>query len=103
MIDVVDALFALLSGALLGVFYFGGLWWTVRKLISTQYPSSLFLLSVLFRTSFVVVGFYLILGDNWLRLIVGLLGFMLVRILATRHIRQTEQFNTAERETNYEP
>lgn len=103
MIDIVDILIALLTGSLLGAFYFRGLWWTVQKLISTEYPSSIFLLSVLFRTSFVILGFYLILGDNWLRLIVGLVGFMLVRILATRHILQTEQFNTAERETNYEP
>jgi F1F0 ATPase subunit 2 len=103
VIDIVDILIALLTGSLLGAFYFGGLWWTVRKLISTEYPSSLFLLSVLFRTSFVVVGFYLILGDNWQRLIAGLLGFMLVRILATWHIRQTEQSKASDQETDYAP
>lgn len=103
MIDIVDILIALLTGSLLGAFYFGGLWWTVQKLISTEYPSSIFLLSVLFRTSFVILGFYLILGDNWLRLMTGLLGFMLVRILATRHIRQTEQSKASEQEADYAP
>lgn len=103
VIDFVAALIALLTGALLGVFYFGGLWWTVRKLISAQHPSSLFLLSVIFRTSIVMLGFYHILGDNWLRLIAGLLGFMFVRSLATRHIRKLEEYNTAKQEADYAP
>lgn len=85
MINILEGLLALLVGAMLGVFYFAGLWWTVRQLGSSQYVALLFVFSLLFRSSTVIVGFYLILGDNWLRLVAGLVGFMVARFLVTRY------------------
>jgi len=84
-------LVALLEGALLGVFFFAGLWWTVRKLESTKQVALLFLGSMLLRTSVVVLGFYFILGDNWQRLLAGLLGFIIARIIVTRLTRIANQ------------
>ena len=93
MINTLEGLLALLVGAMLGVFYFAGLWWTVRQLGSSQYVALLFVFSLLFRTSMVIVGFYLILGDNWLRLVAGLVGFMVVRFLATRYSKKSSDKN----------
>ncbi|HBF48893.1 MAG TPA: ATP synthase subunit I, partial [Shewanella frigidimarina] len=45
----VELALALLAGALLGVFFFAGLWWTVRQLKSTQHVALLFIASLLFR------------------------------------------------------
>lgn len=87
---LIDGLFAFLAGVILGVFYFAGLWWTVRQLSSSQYIALLFIASMLFRTGAVIVGFYFILGDNWLRLVVGLVGFMLVRVMAIRYLREKQ-------------
>ena len=87
---LIDSFLALLAGVILGVFYFAGLWWTVRQLGSSQYIALLFMVSMLFRTGTVIVGFYFILGDNWLRLVVGLVGFMLVRVMATRYLRENQ-------------
>lgn len=83
--------FALLEGAMLGVFFFAGLWWTVRKLESAKQVAVLFLGSMLLRTSVVLVGFYFILGDNWQRLLAGLLGFIIARIIVTRLTRISDQ------------
>lgn len=83
-------LVALLQGALLGVFFFAGLWWTVRKLESTKQVALLFLGSMLLRTCVVVLGFYFILGDNWQHLLAGLLGFVIARIIVTRLTRLTD-------------
>ncbi len=80
-----------LQGALLGVFFFAGLWWTVRKLESSKQVALLFLGSMLLRTSVVILGFYFILGDNWQRLLAGLLGFIIARIIVTRLTRIAEQ------------
>ncbi|MBA6327674.1 ATP synthase subunit I [Colwellia sp. MB02u-6] len=91
MIDNLEGLLALLVGVMLGVFYFAGLWWTVRKLGSSQYVVLLFVFSLLFRTSAVIAGFYLILGDNWLHLVAGLVGFMVVRFLATRYSEKSTE------------
>ncbi|MGB5396690.1 MAG: ATP synthase subunit I [Gammaproteobacteria bacterium] len=95
MSEVLTMLFALLpallEGALLGVFFFAGLWWTVRKIESSKYVALLFLGSMLLRTSVVILGFYFILGDNWQRLLAGLLGFVIARIIVTRLTRIAEQ------------
>jgi F1F0 ATPase subunit 2 len=78
---------ALVEGALLGAIFFMGLWWTVRKLDTTKHVAFWFLGSFLVRTSIVLLGFYFLLGDNWLRLLAGLLGFVIARIIVTRFIR----------------
>jgi F1F0 ATPase subunit 2 len=91
MSEFMSLVFALLVGALLGVFFFAGLWWTVRKLESSKQVALLFLGSMLLRTSAVIIGFYFILGDNWKRLLAGLLGFIIARIIVTRLTRIAEQ------------
>jgi F1F0 ATPase subunit 2 len=91
MNESMSLVFALLAGALLGVFFFAGLWWTVRKLESSKHVALLFLGSMILRTSVVMLGFYFILGDNWQRLLAGLLGFIIARIIVTRFTRIAEQ------------
>ena len=91
MNESMSLVFALLAGALLGVFFFAGLWWTVRKIESTKQVALLFLGSMLLRTSVVILGFYFILGDNWQRLVAGLLGFIIARIIVTRLTRVADQ------------
>ena len=39
------------AGALLGVFFFGGLWWTVQKGVASERPAFWFLGSLLVRTA----------------------------------------------------
>ncbi|MEZ5488752.1 MAG: ATP synthase subunit I [Gammaproteobacteria bacterium] len=102
-IDHVEIGLALLTGMLLGVAFFAGLWWTVRQLGSSRHVALLFLISMLFRTSLVIVGFYFILGDDWQRLLAGLVGFIVVRLFATRYIHKTEQSHTAKQKTSYAP
>lgn len=80
-------LIALLEGVLLGVFFFAGLWWTARKIESTKQVAVLFLGSMLLRTFVVIMGFYFLMGDNWQRLLAGLLGFIIARIIVTRLTR----------------
>ena len=38
------------AGALLGAFFFGGLWWTVQKGVTSEQPALWFLGSLLLRT-----------------------------------------------------
>ena len=95
MNEVLTMLFALLEGALLGVFFFTGLWWTVRKLESAKQVALLFLGSMLLRTSVVILGFYFIVGDNWQRLLAGLLGFIIARIIVIRLTRTADQSNNS--------
>jgi F1F0 ATPase subunit 2 len=78
---------ALVTGVFLGVVFFGGLWWTVRKGFSSEQPGQLFFVSLLLRTGLVLAGFYLIGRDHWERLLVCLLGFVIARFFVTWRTR----------------
>ena len=75
MNEILILTFALVSGALLGALFFGGLWWTIRLGLSSTRPSLWFFGSMLLRTGIVLSGFYYVLGDSWMRLLAGLFGF----------------------------
>ena len=78
---------ALLSGGLLGLFYFGGLWLTVQKLKPEKTPALLLVVSYILRLGLTLVGFYLVSGGQIARLLVSLAGFIIARQLLIRHIR----------------
>ncbi|MHB1592195.1 MAG: N-ATPase subunit AtpR [Sulfuricella sp.] len=82
---------ALVAGVLLGAFFFGGLWWTVRKAVSSKQPALWFLGSMLLRTCIVLLGFYFVSGGDWKRLLAGLLGFVIARLIVTRLSRVAQQ------------
>ncbi len=49
----------LIAGVLLGMFFFGGLWWTIRRGVSSKQPAALFFFSLLLRTGIALAGFTL--------------------------------------------
>jgi F1F0 ATPase subunit 2 len=71
-------------GVLLGALFFGSLWWTVRKSVSSQRPALWFFGSFLLRMSLVLVGFYWVAGGQWERLLACLVGFILARLIVMR-------------------
>lgn len=76
-----------LSGAGLGAIFYGGLWWTVCKGVSSGRPALWLVASLLLRMSIVLTGFYFVAGAHWHRLLACLLGFFVARLLVTRLIR----------------
>lgn len=69
------------AGLLLGAVFFGGLWWTVRKGVSSSRPALWFLSSALLRMSVVLAGFYFVGGGQWPRLLGCLIGFVVARFV----------------------
>jgi len=84
-------LMALVAGLLLGAMFFGGLWWTVQKGVSSKRPALWFVGSLLVRTSIAPAGFYFIARGHWQRLIVCLIGFVVARLIVTRLTQSTEK------------
>lgn len=72
---------AWLAGGGLGAIFFGGLWWTVRKGVSSSNPALWFLGSMLLRMGIVVAGFYYVSGGQWKRLTACLIGFVIARLI----------------------
>lgn len=74
---------ASLAGILLGVIFFHGLWWTVRKGMLSTRPALWFLVSFLLRIGIVMTGFYVVGQGDWRRLVACLVGFTTARFLVT--------------------
>ena len=73
-----------LAGMLLGMMYFGGLWWTVRKGLASPKPAQWFIVSLVVRLGLTLTGFYLVASADWKRLLACLLGFIVARAIVIR-------------------
>ena len=82
---------ALVAGLLLGAIFFGGLWWTVRKGISSKQPALWFFSSLLLRMSIALAGFYFVGRQSWPRLALCLIGFIASRLVVTRLTRPEQE------------
>jgi len=76
MSEALTLVLAFAAGGGLGALFFGGLWWTVRKGVSSERPALWFFGSLLLRTSIVLTGFSFVSGRQWQRLLLCLLGFV---------------------------
>ena len=80
-------IFAFIVGVALGCFYFGTLWWTVRRLREARHPALLAFGSLLARMAVTLLVFFLVMGGRWERLIACLAGFIVARVLLVRRWR----------------
>jgi F1F0 ATPase subunit 2 len=76
---------ALVTGLALGAMFFGGLWWTVQKGVSSQQPGLWFVGSLLLRTGLTLAGFYFVARGGWHGLLLCSLGFFVARLIVTRY------------------
>ena len=68
MNETLILIFACMAGVILGAIFFGGLWWTVRRGVSSKHPAAWFLGSLLLRMSIALAGFYFVSGGRGERL-----------------------------------
>ena len=69
MNETLTLVLAWVAGVVLGAIFFGGLWWTVRKGVSSKQPALWFFGSLLLRMSIALAGFYFVSGGHWERLL----------------------------------
>lgn len=77
----------LAGGAVLGVGFFGGLWWTVRRGFASAQPALWFFGSLVLRMTITLSGFYLIGGTQWHHWLAALAGFAMARFVVQRLTR----------------
>ena len=80
MNETLTLILAWASGVVLGAIFFGGLWWTIGKGVTSKQPALWFLGSLLLRTSIALAGFYFVCGCDWQRLLVCMLGFIMAKL-----------------------
>ncbi|NPV63789.1 MAG: ATP synthase subunit I [Methanotrichaceae archaeon] len=73
-------------GIALGIFYFGGLWITTRRLPGSSQPALLALSSFLVRSLICLLGFYLVVGNGLTSSLLCLAAFILTKMVMVRHL-----------------
>lgn len=104
MHETLRLVFAWVAGAMLGAMFFGGLWWTVRKGVSSERPAVWFFVSLLLRMSLALAGIYVVSGGHWDRLLLCLLGFVMSRLVVTWLTQPSGEHHTRRaREASHAP
>jgi len=81
------SLLYLLIGLALGIFYFGGLWLTIKNMNQVRSPIILTLGSFILRTATIfLVLIYIARQGEWGNILVLLAGFIAARIFLSRKI-----------------
>jgi F1F0 ATPase subunit 2 len=73
-------------GGGIGLFHFGGLWWTIRRLGYVRNQEYVFILSFFLRNGISIGLFYLISQGHWEKILAALAGFLAVRYALVRKI-----------------
>jgi F1F0 ATPase subunit 2 len=104
MNEILIGVLAWLAGLLLGAIFFGGLWWTVRKSVTSQRPALWLLTSLLLRMGITLAGFYLVSDGHWQRILLCLIGFIMARLVIIQVTRSSvEQQTRSATETSHAP
>ena len=75
-------------GVILGVFYFGGLFYTTQKLKSYKSPGSLMIISTLVRMLFLIFGLYFLAKRGINHILIGSFAIILVRIILVAYVKR---------------
>ncbi len=81
MNEILYMILAFIAGLALGLLFFGGLWFTVKKTVTAKIPAIWFLGSFFLRVSIVLLGFYFVSSGSWQRLLISLIGFVVARFI----------------------
>jgi F1F0 ATPase subunit 2 len=80
---------SLAAGLLLGALFYGGLWWTVRRIPDARRPAPLIIGSFFLRAGVVLAGLYLLMrsGAGWPGLAAAFAGILAVRLFMVFKVR----------------
>ena len=82
--NAVAILIRLLGGLAVGIFFYGGLWFTVSLLAAARYRALLLLGSFGIRTLVVVSGFLVLIEKRWDYALWCLIGFTVGRLVVVK-------------------
>lgn len=91
------ALISFGGGMGLGYLFFWGLWRTIRSIKLAKNPYLWVFASFIVRTTIVVLGFYLMLQFHWQFAALGMVGFLISRMILLRKYRKVEIIERAQK------
>ncbi len=84
MSTVIAVAAGLVAGIVLGLVFFGGLWWTTQRLATSSQPGILVSVSLLVRVVVLAGGLFLLAQIGSGALLAAVLGLLVTRIGLTR-------------------
>ncbi len=81
MNEIIYMLLVFTAGLVLGIFFFGGLWLTVKNAVISQRPALWFIGSFLIRVTITLTGFYYLSQGSWKNLLISVSGFIIARTI----------------------
>ena len=91
MNEISTMILSFTGGILLGIIFFGGLWFTVKKIVAAKTPAVLVFISFIIRVAITVIGFYFIGSGNWQKLIACMLGFIIARFIVIHYTKAIDE------------
>ena len=82
---------AFVAGLALGIFFFCGLWFTVKKTVTAKIPALWLFGSFFLRIGITLVGFYYISLGNWKRLLICVAGFIVARLFVIHFTKLADE------------
>jgi len=90
--DLLSLALMFAGGMILGGLYFSGLWFTVQRIQQEKHPAFWIIASLVFRMALLLIAFYFVLSvGSWVHLLAVLAGFIVLRMISTRKMRQLIQ------------
>jgi F1F0 ATPase subunit 2 len=104
MNEVLYSVLVFAGGCVLGIVFFGGLWFTVKKSVAVKNPALWIFSSFFIRVIVTMTGFYFIAAGSWQRILICLLGFILARFFVIHVTRSydTRQTRIKKEEADHE-
>jgi len=91
MNDFVVRALVFIVGLALGTLFFGGLWLTVKKALTSNKPTLWFLGSLVLRVGITMLGFYYVAMGDWINMLVCLLGFVIARFMVLSYTKTKDE------------
>ncbi|NLB20334.1 MAG: ATP synthase subunit I [Clostridium sp.] len=82
---------AFIGGILLGIFFFGGLYLTVERMQKVKHPALFMIFSLLLRMAILLLGFFLLMNNQYQNLLAALVGVIVSRFFLIRKLGQTQK------------
>ncbi|NCC81953.1 MAG: hypothetical protein EOM04_06765 [Clostridia bacterium] len=80
--------FSFLAGIVLGLIFFGGLYFTTKKLPASKSPALLMFLSITLRMIILIGGLYIVFNGEIIRLLVGIIGVFVAKYIIVYSVKR---------------
>lgn len=87
MNDILNTVLVFVGGIVLGILFFGGLWFTVKKMVNSKRAALWLFTSFFLRIGIALLGFYFIGFGNWQRILICLVGFIAGRFIVIHYTK----------------